>query len=192
MRFTLSGAAQKPRLNVFRSLSHIYAQLIDDTANQGQGHTILSVSTVEKEVAEKVKGLKKVDAAKVVGEIVAKRAKEKGIEEVVFDRGGYRYTGRIAAVARRSAQRRIEGLGGIMAIENKERKGEFKPRDKFTRRRRQEDTDDGIITKTVSVNRVTKVVKGGRNMRFAALVVAGDGQGRVGAGLGKAERFPKP
>lgn len=99
MRFTLSGAAQKPRLNVFRSLSHIYAQLIDDTANQGQGHTILSVSTVEKEVAEKVKGLKKVDAAKVVGEIVAKRAKEKGIEEVVFDRGGYRYTGRIAAVA---------------------------------------------------------------------------------------------
>ena len=99
MRFTLTGAAQKPRLNVFRSLSHIYAQLIDDTANQGQGHTILSVSTVEKEVAEKVKGLEKVDAAKVVGEIVAKRAKEKGIEEVVFDRGGYRYTGRIAAVA---------------------------------------------------------------------------------------------
>jgi small subunit ribosomal protein S5 len=78
-----------------------------------------------------------------------------------------------------------------MAIENKERKGEFKPRDKFTRRRRQEDTDDGIITKTVSVNRVTKVVKGGRNMRFAALVVAGDGQGRVGAGLGKAREVPE-
>lgn len=99
MRFELNGSAQKPRLNVFRSLSHMYAQIIDDSANEGQGQTILSASTVEKEIANKIAEMKKVDAAKIIGETIAQRAKEKGIKQVVFDRGGYRYTGRIAAVA---------------------------------------------------------------------------------------------
>ena len=99
MRFELNGSAQKPRLNVFRSLSHMYAQIIDDSANEGQGQTILSASTVEKEIASKIAEMKKVDAAKIIGETIAQRAKEKGIKQVVFDRGGYRYTGRIAAVA---------------------------------------------------------------------------------------------
>lgn len=78
-----------------------------------------------------------------------------------------------------------------MAFDNREHKGEFKGNDKFKRGRRQEQENDGIITKTVSINRVTKVVKGGRNMRFAALVVVGDENGKIGAGLGKAKEVPE-
>ncbi|MDD4315994.1 MAG: 50S ribosomal protein L18 [Clostridia bacterium] len=99
MRFQIVGTAEKPRLNIYRSLSHIYAQIIDDTANDGSGNTLVSAATVEKSVAAQIAGMKKTDAAKVVGKIVAERAKEKGIAAVVFDRGGYLYTGRIAAVA---------------------------------------------------------------------------------------------
>ena len=95
VRKNLSGTTQRPRLNVYRSLSNIYAQIIDDT----QGVTLASASTLDKEVAEMIKGKSKTDAAKVVGEVVAKRAMEKKIEEVVFDRGGYLYTGRVQAVA---------------------------------------------------------------------------------------------
>ncbi len=99
MRFKLNGTATHPRLNVYRSLNHIYAQIIDDSALNGNGNTLVSASTVEKEIAAKVKEMNKVDAAKVVGKIVAERAKEKGISAVVFDRGGYLYTGRVAALA---------------------------------------------------------------------------------------------
>lgn len=95
VRKHLSGTAQRPRLNVYRSLSNIYAQIIDDT----NGVTLASASTLDKEVAEMIKGKSKTEAAKVVGEVVAKRAMEKKIEEVVFDRGGYLYTGRVQAVA---------------------------------------------------------------------------------------------
>lgn len=95
VRKHLSGTTQRPRLNVYRSLSNIYAQIIDDT----QGVTLASASTLDKEVAEMIKGKNKTEAAKVVGEVVAKRAMEKKIEEVVFDRGGYLYTGRVQAVA---------------------------------------------------------------------------------------------
>ena len=95
VRKNLSGSTQRPRLNVFRSLSGIYAQIIDDQA----GHTLVSASTVDGELREKVKGLKKAEQAKLVGETVAKRAKNKGIETVVFDRGGYRYSGRVKALA---------------------------------------------------------------------------------------------
>lgn len=95
VRKNLSGTTQRPRLNVYRSLSNIYAQIIDDT----QGVTLASASTLDKEVAEMIKGKSKTEAAKVVGEVVAKRAMEKKIEEVVFDRGGYLYTGRVQAVA---------------------------------------------------------------------------------------------
>ena len=95
VRNKVSGTADRPRLSVFRSLNHIYAQIIDDT----QGKTLVAASTLDKVVAESVKELTKKEAAKVVGQEVAKRALEKGITEVVFDRGGYIYTGRVANVA---------------------------------------------------------------------------------------------
>jgi len=99
IRFYIKGTAEKPRLNVYRSLNHIYAQVIDDTANNGVGATIAAASTVEKEIAAKIAEMTKTEAAKEVGKIVAARALEKGVKAVVFDRGGYLYTGRVAAVA---------------------------------------------------------------------------------------------
>ena len=95
VRKDLTGSAQRPRLNVFRSLSGIYAQVIDDQA----GHTLASASTVDRDLREQVKGLKKSEQAKLIGKTVAERAKSKGVESVVFDRGGYRYSGRIKALA---------------------------------------------------------------------------------------------
>jgi len=95
VRNKVSGTAERPRLNVYRSLSNIYAQVIDDV----NGVTLASASTLDKEVAELIKGKTKTEAAKIVGEVVAKRAMAKNIEEVVFDRGGYLYTGRVQAVA---------------------------------------------------------------------------------------------
>ena len=95
VRNKVSGTAERPRLSVFRSLNHIYAQIIDDV----KGNTLVSCSTLDKQVAEMVKDLTKKEAAKVVGQEVAKRALEKGITEVVFDRGGYIYTGRVESVA---------------------------------------------------------------------------------------------
>ena len=95
VRNKVSGTQERPRLCVFRSLSHIYAQIIDDVA----GNTLVACSTVEKDMAETCKELTKKEAAKAVGQEVAKRALEKGITEVVFDRGGYVYTGRVASLA---------------------------------------------------------------------------------------------
>jgi large subunit ribosomal protein L18 len=95
VRKNLSGSDARPRLNVFRSLSGIYAQVIDDQA----GRTLVSASSVDRDLREKMKGLKKSEQAKLVGQTVAKRAKDKGIETVVFDRGGYRYSGRVKALA---------------------------------------------------------------------------------------------
>ena len=92
VRAMISGTAECPRLNVFRSLQHIYAQLIDDVA----GVTLVSASTTEKDFTN-YGGNK--DAAKEVGKLLAERAKEKNITDVVFDRGGYVYTGRVAALA---------------------------------------------------------------------------------------------
>ncbi len=95
VRKKLMGSAERPRLNVFRSLSGIYAQVIDDQA----GNTLVSASTVDRDLREKMKGLKKAEQAKLVGQTVAERAKDKGIQTVVFDRGGYRYSGRVKALA---------------------------------------------------------------------------------------------
>ncbi|NLN76448.1 MAG: 50S ribosomal protein L18 [Armatimonadetes bacterium] len=89
------GTAEKPRLNVFRSLLHIYAQVIDDAT----GETIVSASSLDKEIKAQVKNGGDIPSAKLVGELVGKRAAEKGIERVVFDRGGYQYHGRVAALA---------------------------------------------------------------------------------------------
>ena len=93
VRAKLSGTAARPRLNVFRSNKHLYAQLIDDMS----GVTLASASTMEKDL--NLESTSNVDAAKLVGELVAKRAVEKGISAVVFDRGGYLYHGRIQALA---------------------------------------------------------------------------------------------
>jgi large subunit ribosomal protein L18 len=93
VRAKLSGTATRPRLNVFRSNKHIYAQLIDDV----NGATLVSASTLDKEFDLESTG--NVEAAKKVGELVAKRAVEKGFTSVVFDRGGYLYHGRVKALA---------------------------------------------------------------------------------------------
>jgi large subunit ribosomal protein L18 len=91
IRAKIQGTAERPRLNVYRSLNHIYAQVIDDT----KGATLVSASTV----AAKAKTGGNVMAAKEIGKLVAERAQEKGIKKVVFDRGGYLYHGRIKALA---------------------------------------------------------------------------------------------
>ena len=100
VRKTVIGTAEAPRMNVYRSLNHIYVQVIDDRAgNEKGGVTIAAASTMDKAVKEKIAGLNKTDAAKVVGSVAAERAMAKGVEAVVFDRGGYLYTGRVKAVA---------------------------------------------------------------------------------------------
>lgn len=95
VRKTVHGTTERPRLNVFRSLHHIYAQIINDET----GVTLVSASTVEKEVSASLANGGNTEAAKAVGAAIAKRAAEKGIEKVVFDRGGYIYHGRVAALA---------------------------------------------------------------------------------------------
>lgn len=95
VRGRVAGSTERPRLNVFRSETNIYAQVIDDTA----GHTLVSASTIDKQIAGQVEGKTKTEAAKIVGQVLAQRAKEAGISRVVFDRGGYRYHGRVAALA---------------------------------------------------------------------------------------------
>ena len=95
VRKHLSGTSERPRLNVYKSLNHIYAQIIDDE----KGVTLVSCSTLDKEISSKLDSLTKTEAAKLVGETIGKRAVEKKIKEVVFDRGGYLYTGRVQAVA---------------------------------------------------------------------------------------------
>lgn len=95
VRKNLQGTPSRPRLNVFRSLSEIYAQVIDDDTQV----TLVSASTVDRELRAKMKGLTKTEQATLVGKSLAERAKQKGIKQVVFDRGGYRYIGRVKALA---------------------------------------------------------------------------------------------
>ncbi len=95
VRKDVLGTAPRPRLSVFRSLSEIYAQVIDDSA----GKTIVSASTIDNDLRGQVKGLKKTEQAKLVGKKIAERAKSKGVKMVVFDRGGFRYSGRVKALA---------------------------------------------------------------------------------------------
>ena len=95
MRNRFSGTAERPRLSVFRSNNHMYAQIIDDTV----GNTLVSASTLEKEVSSELEKTNNVDAAAHLGTVIAKRALEKGIKTVVFDRGGFIYQGKVAALA---------------------------------------------------------------------------------------------
>ncbi|BDG62236.1 50S ribosomal protein L18 [Caldinitratiruptor microaerophilus] len=95
IRKKVHGTAERPRLSVFRSHKHMYAQIIDDD----RGHTLVAASTLDPEVRQKVQSTGTAEAARVVGEVLAARARAKGIERVVFDRGGYLYHGRVAALA---------------------------------------------------------------------------------------------
>ena len=95
IRNRFSGTAERPRLAVFRSNNHMYAQIIDDTV----GNTLVAASTLEKEIKAELEKTNNVDAAAYLGTVIAKRAIEKGIKEVVFDRGGFIYQGKLAALA---------------------------------------------------------------------------------------------
>ena len=95
VRHTVSGTAERPRLAVYRSLNHIYAQVIDDTA----GHTLVHASDQDADVRKEATNKKKSEVANLVGQTLGKRAKEAGITAVVFDRGGNRYHGRVKALA---------------------------------------------------------------------------------------------
>ena len=102
IRRKISGTTERPRLAVFRSLNHIYAQIIDDTS----GRTIVSASTTEPEFRERSGG--NIAAAKDIGKLIAERAKEKGINRVVFDRGGYIYHGRVRNLAEAAREAGLE------------------------------------------------------------------------------------
>ena len=105
LRKKIQGTAERPRLSVFRSLHHIYAQIIDDTA----GRTLISASTLDPEVKAALPGAtNNKESAKIVGKIVAERAKAKGITKVVFDRGGPIYHGRVAALAEAARENGLE------------------------------------------------------------------------------------
>ncbi len=95
IRARIQGSGARPRLNVFRSANHIYAQLIDD----GAGATLTAASTLDKALREEAAALNKAEAARLVGQALGERALAAGLEEAVFDRGGYRYHGRVAALA---------------------------------------------------------------------------------------------
>jgi len=95
VRKKVHGTGERPRLSVYRSLSHIYGQVIDDDA----GHTLAAASDLEAAAKGSANGKAKTDVAKLVGELLAKRAQERGITKVVFDRGGYRFHGRVKALA---------------------------------------------------------------------------------------------
>lgn len=95
VRKNVYGTPDRPRLNVYRSLEHIYAQVIDDT----KGITLVSASTLEKAAQSEIEGKTKTEQAKVVGKLVAQRALEAGVTKVVFDRGGFKYHGRVQALA---------------------------------------------------------------------------------------------
>jgi len=103
VRARVQGTGSRPRLCVFRSLSHIYAQVIDDAA----GHTLVSASTIDPEIKKEADSKTKTSISELVGSLVAKRALSKGINQVAFDRGGYRYHGRVKALGDAARQ---EGL----------------------------------------------------------------------------------
>ena len=104
MRNRFAGTTERPRLAVFRSNNHMYAQIIDDSV----GHTLVSASTLQKEVKAELEKTNDVDAAAYLGKVIAERALEKGIKEVVFDRGGFIYQGKVKALAEAAREAGLE------------------------------------------------------------------------------------
>lgn len=104
VRKKVEGRERRPRLSVFRSARHIYAQIIDDS----QGHTLVSASSLDKELKKELEGLKKKEQARLVGEILARRATLRGVMKVVFDRGGHRYHGRVRSLAEGAREAGLE------------------------------------------------------------------------------------
>ena len=104
VRLTVKGTGERPRLCVFRSLNNIYAQIVDDT----QGHTLVAASTLDPEVKTNIDGKSKTGSAELVGTELAKRALGKGIKRIAFDRGGYKYHGRVKALAEAARQVGLE------------------------------------------------------------------------------------
>ena len=104
VRRKVSGSAERPRLSIYRSLNHIYAQVVDDV----QGVTLVSASTLDPEVRPAAQGVSKSEQAQLVGQRVAERAQAQGITQVVFDRGGYKYHGRVKALAEASRKAGLE------------------------------------------------------------------------------------
>ena len=104
MRNRFSGTAERPRLSVFRSNNHMYAQIIDDTV----GNTLVAASTLEKDVKAELKKTNDVEAAAYLGTVIARKALDKGIKEVVFDRGGFIYQGKIKALAEAAREAGLE------------------------------------------------------------------------------------
>ena len=169
-RFRVSNKVKKVaskdrfRLSISRSSKNISAQIIDDTKNV----TLLSASSVEKDLksADKVN---KTELSKLVAQKLAKKAQEKKITKIYFDRGSYKYHGRIKVFAETLKRKR----NGILIMENL--------KDKKT---------DDILEKLVHINRITKVVKGGRRFGFSALVVVGNQAGKIGIAHAKAKQVP--
>ncbi len=104
VRMKIYGTPDRPRLNVYRSSRHIYAQVIDDT----EGKTLVAASTIDRDVMSQIGGKNKKEQATIVGEVVAERAKSVGISSVVFDRGGFRYHGRVEALATSARKRGLK------------------------------------------------------------------------------------
>lgn len=104
VRKRVQGTKLRPRLSVFRSLKHIYAQIIDDT----KGRTLAAASTLDPEIRDRLNGLKKTEQAKLVGELIAQRARRQRVKRVVFDRGGYLYHGRVKALAEAAREGGLE------------------------------------------------------------------------------------
>ncbi len=104
VRKKVAGSAERPRLNVFRSLKHIYAQVIDDE----RGHTVVAASTLDPDLRGKLNGLTKTEQARSVGKLLGERALARGVKRVVFDRGGYKYHGRVKALAEGSREAGLE------------------------------------------------------------------------------------